>query len=574
MKRKLSIGGATGRRPAPGTNRPYKMVKCDDATGSPQIQLAPNELQLTTLLREACATKGTFTAGDAGQEAEGLVVRYAGGWVRDKILGKPSHDIDIAVSTLSGHEFATQFAAYLTANHPELKTGSIAKILANPEKSKHLDTATARFGTLECDFVQLRTESYAGSGETRTPSHTGVGTLEEDAERRDCTMNALYYNVHTMTVEDPTRRGLEDLKNGLIRTPLEPRQTFLDDPLRVLRCLRFASQFAFEIDQQTFDTMQSQEVLDALQKKVVRERIGIEVHKAMIGVDPARAIRALHSRGLYPVVFGALPVVEPSSEDGTNPAQDWFTPVSTALELLHDTTTLAKFETIPNDGRLWLSIALLPYAHDLLPPGKNGKQETRIAGIVRDSLKLPTTMVSHLKTIYPPAETVSRGGVLSDVRVVEGELAIVLDNESEDGIRQFAADDTVRRTRVSLARMVRQLGANWPISLFVACHLGRYNDSTSSTALSGIDAFSYLHRLLTVNHPDLALAHAQKPRLDGKTVKSKVLDVVGCKDVTVMRLVIERSVLITCADPAITDDDLIDMLKRYLQTDLMKTART
>ncbi|CCG83873.1 protein of unknown function, partial [Taphrina deformans PYCC 5710] len=263
-------------------------------TKSPQIILEPAEEQLTNLLREASST-----AAFSDRE---VIVRYAGGWVRDKILRKKSHDIDIAISSISGHQFAVEFAAFLASQHPDLKTGTITKILANPEKSKHLDTATSRFLNLDLDFVQLRTESY-GSPDSRTPSVVDVGTLEEDAERRDCTMNALYYNIHTLQVEDPTSHGLDDLANGLIQTPLPPEKTFLDDPLRVLRCIRFASQFDFTIEPDTFAGMATREVRDALKCKVVKERVGIEVYKMMKGINPAKAIRALHSQQLYQIVF-------------------------------------------------------------------------------------------------------------------------------------------------------------------------------------------------------------------------------------------------------------------------------
>ncbi|KAL9931372.1 hypothetical protein V8E36_009769 [Tilletia maclaganii] len=136
-------------------------------------------------------------------------------------------------------------------------TSSIAKIAANPDESKNLETATAKVFGLSLDFVNLRKEVY--EGDTRIPIMS-FGTAQEDAERRDITINSLVYNVHTEQVEDLTGKpaqhispysssniyalaagqGIDDLTHGIVRTPLPPYQTFLDDPLRVLRCIRFA----------------------------------------------------------------------------------------------------------------------------------------------------------------------------------------------------------------------------------------------------------------------------------------------------------------------------------------------
>lgn len=90
------------------------------------------------------------------------------------------------------------------------------------------------------DLVNLRSEKY--TDDSRVPV-IEIGSPEEDALRRDLTINALFYNINEQKVEDFTGKGLEDLQNGIIRTPLDPLQTFLDDPLRVLRTIRFACRF-------------------------------------------------------------------------------------------------------------------------------------------------------------------------------------------------------------------------------------------------------------------------------------------------------------------------------------------
>ena len=104
--------------------------------------------------------------------------------------------------------------------------------------------------------------------------------------RRDLTINALFYNVHTRRVEDLTERGLSDLRERRIRTPLEPQRTFLDDPLRVLRCVRFAARLGYTLDEAILGSMcdgAGDEVRAALRTKVSRERVGIEVDKMLYG---------------------------------------------------------------------------------------------------------------------------------------------------------------------------------------------------------------------------------------------------------------------------------------------------
>ncbi|PWN46156.1 hypothetical protein IE81DRAFT_319544 [Ceraceosorus guamensis] len=256
--------------------------------------------------------------------------RIAGGWVRDKLISQPSSDLDVSLSSLTGHTYALLLSQYLRsadfassqlAQHPVFNAdaggsskqpwlGSITRIEANPEQSKNLETATAVLAGLSLDFVNLRKEVY--DGETRIPTMT-FGTPLEDATRRDTTINSLFYNVHTREVEDLTGMGINDLQEGIIRTPLEALQTFTDDPLRILRCVRFAARLGYRLDDGIWDCLESEQgegVRAALRDKVSRERVGIEVDKMLAGADPHRAIHLLHALGLYPLVF-LWPLSEP-----------------------------------------------------------------------------------------------------------------------------------------------------------------------------------------------------------------------------------------------------------------------
>jgi tRNA nucleotidyltransferase (CCA-adding enzyme) len=177
------------------------LIEGQPETASVTIALSDTEAQLFALLRRAAARQ---TA------APPLVLRVAGGWVRDKLLGLASHDIDIAVNCPG-----TQLAALVQAQLVEEGRGAstIGVIQANPEQSKHLETATMRVPLsggehVDVDFVNLRTETYASS--SRIPA-IAIGTAREDAQRRDFTVNALFYNLTTDAIEDLTGRVSADI---------------------------------------------------------------------------------------------------------------------------------------------------------------------------------------------------------------------------------------------------------------------------------------------------------------------------------------------------------------------------
>jgi len=232
-------------------------------------------------------------------------LRFTGGWVRDKLLGVGSHDIDVAINDMTGYQFGLKMKEYLEiAGNPEKyglqgvaqsedeATGGkknidkskivsgLHKIEANPEKSKHLETVTTRVFGLDIDLVNLRKEVY--TEDSRNPQME-FGTPEEDAERRDATINAMFYNLQTQTIEDFTGRGFNDMEAKIIRTPLDPYQTFRDDPLRVLRLIRFASRLGYTIDPESEKYMKDQTIQKALGAKISRERVGIELDKMLKG---------------------------------------------------------------------------------------------------------------------------------------------------------------------------------------------------------------------------------------------------------------------------------------------------
>jgi tRNA nucleotidyltransferase (CCA-adding enzyme) len=262
----------------------------------PTIELTPLESTLRTLLLDVAhyiTEQKIPEGGSTAKDHSETVLRFTGGWVRDKLLGVDSHDIDVGISNMTGYQFGMALKDYLDVpEHLEnykkgLPNGemhdaivSLHKIEANPEKSKHLETVTTKIFGLDIDLVNLRKETY--TDDSRNPQME-FGTAVEDALRRDATINALFYNLNESRLEDLTERGLDDMKKNIIRCPMEPYQTFKDDPLRVLRLIRFASRLGYQIEAETEAAMQIEDIREALKLKISKERVGTEVEKMLRG---------------------------------------------------------------------------------------------------------------------------------------------------------------------------------------------------------------------------------------------------------------------------------------------------
>lgn len=252
----------------------------------PSIELNQAEANLRLLLLDVAKSVDT-SMETVSKIDEPVVLRWAGGWVRDKLLGLQSHDIDVAINNMTGKDFAEHVRLFVeqqpgTEVHGISKdsVGYVHNVDANPEKSKFLATAMLKVAGLDMDFVNLRKEMY--TDDSRAPVRLEFGTAEEDAQRRDATINALFYNLHSDQIEDFTG-GVPDMNARIIRTPLEPLKTFTDDPLRVLRLIRFASRLSFSIDPDTERYMADEKVLASLRVKISRERVGIELEKMLRG---------------------------------------------------------------------------------------------------------------------------------------------------------------------------------------------------------------------------------------------------------------------------------------------------
>ncbi|CAK7198168.1 CCA tRNA nucleotidyltransferase, mitochondrial [Sporothrix eucalyptigena] len=340
------------------------------------LQLTERELRLKNLLLDVAAfidkTGPGETSTESSAPSEPVVLRWAGGWVRDKLLGQESHDIDTAINVMTGFTFARRMQLFCenpenTARHDMAASdlGNLHKVEANPDKSKHLETATVRIFDMDVDFVNLRKETYAA--DSRNPQME-FGTAEEDALRRDATVNALFYNLSTGLVEDFTG-GLTDMAAKRIQTPLEPLQTFTDDPLRVLRLVRFASRLQFTINPAVEAVMADPRVLDALRLKISRERVGIEVEKMLKGKHPRDALALIDRLGLYHAIF-----TDPGAEANTPlPSLAGWASTYQCLHVLAETKTPGSLydilvRTEEAQYFAWVLAAIVPWAQVAPPP--------------------------------------------------------------------------------------------------------------------------------------------------------------------------------------------------------------
>ncbi|KAH6668559.1 tRNA nucleotidyltransferase [Plectosphaerella plurivora] len=380
MKRKFA-DFAAGRIPAP-----VKPMATSDS-----LKLEPREAQLRDLLVDVAAS----VDADASLP-EPLVLRWAGGWVRDRLLGTTSHDIDVAINAMTGLAFGERLRAFCdvpanAARHnvgPD-DIGSLHKIAANPEKSKNLETTTVKVFGLDLDFVNLRTETYAD--DSRNPV-VEFGTASDDARRRDATVNALFYNLHTRAVEDFVG-GLADMKARLIRTPLEPLTTFTDDPLRVLRLVRFASRLDFAIDPAARAVMADPQVLESLRIKISRERVGVELEKMLKGNNPRLALQLIDELKLHEAIY-----TDPARDDIPAPALDrWHVAYRLLARLAADQAPGSIYDVLVRTADeayfAWSLASLAPWSHIQDPrPHIKGRPTTLAGTVAREGAKAPNKL--------------------------------------------------------------------------------------------------------------------------------------------------------------------------------------
>ena len=283
----------------------------------------------------------------------GVECYVVGGYVRDIFLERPSNDIDVVVVG-SGIAVAEELKRQLGKK-------------AHLSVFRNFGTAQVKFyqkgREYEIEFVGARRESY--SHDSRKPI-VEDGTLEDDQNRRDFTINAMAICLNSSRfgeLVDPFN-GIADLEDGIIATPLDPEITFSDDPLRMMRCIRFATQLNFQIEDATFDALQR--MADRI-KIVSGERIEVELNKIMMAPHPSIGFELLQRSGLLQIILpelAALDIVE--KRDGRAHKNNFYH----TLEVLENVVKANSQEPMANSQNiLWLRWAAL--LHDI------GKTKTK-----------------------------------------------------------------------------------------------------------------------------------------------------------------------------------------------------
>lgn len=260
-----------------------------------------------------------------------------GGYVRDLILHRPSPDIDI-VTIGSGIHLAETVAKKLG---PSI-TVSVFKTFG---------TAMFKYQSLEVEFVGARKESYNEASRKPTVED---GTLEEDQNRRDFTINALAICLNGARfgeLIDPFG-GMQDIQNKIIRTPLEPGITFSDDPLRMMRAIRFATQLGFTIEEKTLQAISENKKRIHI---ISKERIIEELNKIILSPKPSVGFRLLDKTGLLELIFPELHRMKGREEVNGIGHKDNF---------YHTLEVLDRIA--PNTNNLWLRWSAL--LHDIAKP--------------------------------------------------------------------------------------------------------------------------------------------------------------------------------------------------------------
>ena len=367
----------------------------------------------------------------------GLECYVVGGYVRDLFLERPSNDIDVVVVG-SGIRMAEELKHRLgkRAHLSVFRNFGTAQVkikgerLPEAENQEQDNSLTSHLSPLtsdiEVEFVGARRESY--SRDSRKPI-VEDGTLQDDQNRRDFTINAMAICLNKDRfgeLVDPFD-GLYDLEDGIIRTPLDPDITFSDDPLRMLRCVRFATQLRFFIDEETFEALGR----NAERIKIISgERIQEELNKIMMSPQPSRGFVDLHRCGLLQIILPelcTLDIVE--TRNGKAHKNNFYH----TLEVLDNVAN--------NDASLWLRWAAL--LHDIGKPRSKRWEPLQgwtfhnhnyigakmVADIFR-RLKLP--MDAKMKYVQKMVDLHMRPIVIADEEVTDSAVRRLMNDAGDD----------------------------------------------------------------------------------------------------------------------------------------------
>ncbi len=399
----------------PGISMPNKRLSQTIVPKTAQVKsdlsLTPKEKNIFDFLRQVKSDHGL-----------NIQMRVAGGWVRDKLLGMESDDIDIAVD-MPGYDFAKLVASeavrHNITNDPKAYRVSLEKS-ADPSELEPRDDlmvgAVNLFGQ-KIEFVPMRTEHYPDPN-SRQPQITTTTDPMEDVKRRDLTINAIYYNIDTGQINDYVGGvrdlGLEGDGKIVLRTPDETKKTYMEDPLRLLRALRFHSKYPDSVlDPKIIESMSDPQIQEAYAKKVSPSRAGPEIMKMLSGDNPAPALRILFESGLYKKAFD-VPEMRDINPDGIMMDQKSpyhkYNLLDHMLEVLSNLNRMMKENGETDEMRGLMNLAAV--FHDF------GKMDNERAKLHKNPrFEGHTTYVGHEKSSESMAEAILKSiGVSKDKR--------------------------------------------------------------------------------------------------------------------------------------------------------------
>jgi poly(A) polymerase len=216
-------------------------------------------------------------------------IYLVGGAVRDQIMGSPVDDLDFVVE--GNISSGLDFAIWLCKKWKVFKEGS------NPVIFPNYGTASMYYNDVKLEFVAPRKEKYKEGSRNPVVSD---GVLMDDATRRDLTINSLMRNVSTNEILDLTGKGLSDIKNGIIRTPSDPDITFNDDPLRMIRLVRFSVKYNFKVDENAMNSIIKNAKLITT---ITSERVRDELNKILMTNNPSKGVELLKDTGLLKYIL-------------------------------------------------------------------------------------------------------------------------------------------------------------------------------------------------------------------------------------------------------------------------------
>ncbi|CAB60249.2 CTP 3'-tRNA nucleotidyltransferase Cca1 [Schizosaccharomyces pombe] len=452
-------------------------------------------------------------------------VRFAGGWVRDKLLRIESHDIDVAIDCMSGFEFAQHLQSYLAQQHPDWET-KVIKIDANPLKSKHLETATARIMGMDIDIVNLRHHDYTNSNSS---NKLVFGTPLEDALRRDATINALFYNLKSKTVEDFTGKGLVDLSNKIIRTPLVADETFGDDPLRAVRCIRFATKYDFNIHEETIKGLKNPELHERLRSSISRERIGVEVDKMLKHCNTNRALKIIHSLGMFACIFGPLEIHTKKLQSKNIESLSLIPYAIDLFGYLQKKDVSIKNLSSSSKYIFWLAIATLPwYNWSIL---EKSKIKILPPILIRDSLKYSKPIMSQVENFF-----VHYPLIMSKINVLEKEGKL---------------------TRLGCGRLVRELGPHWRDIIDWAFFMNTLISNSDIQRLNKDEEVTWFHVLVKhIEEYGMEEAYNIQPIING----NEITRILGIRPGPHLRKMLDDSIEWRIQNPESTKEDYIAIM--------------